>query len=378
MARRPDINKRIAKSLNNNSQLSHFVMNVLNPDYIQNSDIIDETTFNYISEFIQGYDVSSIKDIVKGIVFKTLSSMVFTDNDDEDFNNFLAMIAKAVNKSQEVVEVVMDIHNCILLERSDLDDVEIIRNINLVLATNAFGGFRVVSEITSEAASTTTNSNEKESELNMNTVKTGRTITFGNGHTAKTVVNKPEKVEKVQAEIVSGAASDSTDPDKNWDDETKRMAETYLNEMRQYPQFKEYADVLTIDDVVEYQRVIKDGNMNDIHDYITKISNSDPEKSNALFALFMGTFAIELINRIKEPMKVNPKPQLEEGNDSKTKEVTENESKKSEPIHVVSKPVGQSQIQPKPVEKKNNRFDGYREEDHNGYYLHLKRIGLVD
>ena len=389
---RPNINKRIAKALNDDSGMASFVMNVLTPDYIQGSNIIDEDTFQFVSDFMKGYDIGSIKDSVKGITLKAFNSMKITGNDDEDFNNFLEALAKTIKTSNEVMDVIMDIHNCVLLERSDLDDVEIVRNINLNLAISAFDGFRGVPESNKDLSDIEPITNEnKKGELKMTTVKTGKTITFGNGHTAKTVVTHNDEPEKVKAEIIGEAASESTDPNKTWDEDTRKMAETYLNEMRQYPQFKEYADSLTIDDVVEYQRVIKDGNMNDIHDYIMKVCNSDPEKSNALFALFMGSFAIELLNRVKDNVMNSPKPELEEGHNPKPKEVVKDEPKKSEPIRVESRPIVQTPIakpvqqpklqptpQPKPVEKKNDRFDGYREEDHNGYYLHLKRIGLVD
>ena len=128
---RMNVNKRIAKAMNTDSQLAHFVINVLNPDYIKDSKIIDETTFEYVVNFIHDYDATSITDIMKGNVLKVLSNMLFTGDDDDDFDNFLGLLAQAIDKSKDILEVVMDIHNCISLERDDLDEVELVRNINL-------------------------------------------------------------------------------------------------------------------------------------------------------------------------------------------------------------------------------------------------------
>ena len=399
MAKRMDVNKRIAKAMNTDAQLSHFVMSVLNPDFIQDSEIIDETTFEFVSNFIKDYDTTSVTDILKGIVLKTLSGMLFTEDDNNDFNNFLGLLAEAINKSKEVLETVMDIHNCIELERDDLDEVELIRNINLVLAMNAFNAFRNVNaEITSEAASTSTDNNvtEKESELSaMNTVKTGRTITFGNGHTAHTVVADNNKVERVEAEIVSSAASESTDENKV-DDADIKLAEAYLREMSGYPQFEQYTKLLTSDDIIEYQKAIKNGTMEGAFDYLQKVANKDNDKANALFVLFMGSIASEVMKRLKNAnlikdttsasVPVSPDPMLPtipEPIKSTSVPVQHQESKKPEtPVHnphVNSTPFHSSKPNPEPVKKEEPKLtaDGYKWEDHNGYYLHLKRLGLV-
>ena len=399
MARRMDVNKRIAKAMNTDAQLSHFVMSVLNPDFIQDSEIIDETTFEFVSNFIKDYDTTSVTDILKGIVLKTLSGMLFTEDVNNDFNNFLGLLAEAINKSKEVLETVMDIHNCIELERDDLNEVELIRNINLVLAMNAFNVFRNVNaEITSEAASTSTDNNatEKESELSaMNTVKNGRTITFGNGHTAHTVVADDKKVERVEAEIVSSAASESTDENKV-DDTDIKLAEAYLKEMSEYPQFEQYTKLLTSEDVVEYQKAIKNGTMEGAFDYLQKVANKDNNKANALFVLFMGSIASEVMKRLKNANlikdttsasdPVSPDlmlPTIPDPIKSTSVPVQHQELKKPEtPVrnpHVNSTPFHSSKSKPKPVKKEEPKLtaDGYNWEDHNGYYLHLKRLGLV-
>ena len=403
---RMNVNKRIAKAMNTDSQLSHFVINVLNPDYIKDSKIIDETTFEYVVNFIHDYDATSITDIMKGNVLKVLSNMLFTGDDDDDFDNFLGLLAQAIDKSKDILEVVMDIHNCISLERDDLDEVELVRNINLVLAMNAFDAFRNINdaEIVSEAASTSTDNNdnevkpEKESELStMKSVKTGRTIIFGNGHTAHTVVADNDKVEHVEAEIVSKAASESTDKDKATDDDIK-LAEAYLKEMSGYPQFEQYTKLLTTEDVVSYQKAIQNGTMEGAFDYIHKIADKNNNKATALFVLFMGNIASEVMNRLKSAnlisdatsasVPVSPDPMLptipEPNKPVLTSTMPQNqEPKKPEaPVrnpHVNSTPFHSSKSNSKPVKKEEPKLtaDGYKWEDHNGYYLHLKRIGLV-
>lgn len=406
MAKRMDVNKRIAKAMNTDSQLSHFVINVLNPDYIKDSKIIDETTFEYVVNFIQDYDATSITDILKGNVLKVLSNMLFTGNDDDDFDNFLGLLAQAIDKSKDILEVVMDIHNCISLERDDLDEVELVRNINLVLAMNAFDAFRNNNdaEIVSEAASTSTNNDdnkvepEKESELSaMKSVKTGRTITFGNGHTAHTVVaDDNNKAERVEAEIVSKAASDSTDKDKASDD--IKLAEAYLKEMSSYPQFEQYTKLLTAEDIVSYQKAIQNGTMEGAFDYIKKVADKDNNKATALFVLFMGNIASEVVKRLKTAnlidnttsasVPVSPDPMLPTIPDpiksipTSVKPQNQEPKKSEAPVHnpyVNSTPFHSSKPNPEPVKKEEPKLtaDGYKWEDHNGYYLHLKRLGLV-
>lgn len=405
MAKRMDVNKRIAKAMNTDSQLSHFVINVLNPDFIRDSEIIDESTFEYVSNFIKEYDTTSVTDILKGIVLKTLSGMLFAEDDNENFNNFLGLLAEAINKSKEVLETVMDIHNCIELERDDLDEVELIRNINLVLSMNAFDAFRIVNaEITSEAASTSTNNDdnkvepEKESELSaMKSVKTGRTITFGNGHTAHTVVADNDKVEHVEAEIISKAASESTDKDKVSNDDIK-LAEAYLKEMGSYPQFEQYTKLLTAEDIVSYQKAIQNGTMEGAFDYIQKVADKDNNKATALFVLFMGNIASEVVKRLKTAnlidnttsasVPVSPDPMLPtipepvKSIPTPVKPKHQEPKKPETPIHnpyVNSTPFHSSKPKPEPVKKEEPKLtaDGYKWEDHNGYYLHLKRLGLV-
>lgn len=342
---RPNINKRIEKALNTNSDLSDFVMNVLTPDYIQGSSIIDEDTFQFISDFMKGYDTESIRDSVKGITLKALNSMKFTGDADEDFNNFLEVLAKGIKNSNEVVEVIMDIHNCILLERNDLNDIEIVRNINLVLAVSAFDVFRVIPENTNQDLSTfdpIVNTDNK-GELNMNTI-TGKTITFGNGHTAKTVVvnNNDNKalipqVERIEAEIVSEAASTSTENNQqsdtntsNNDDKLVNMAKIYLDEMKKYPNFEKHANCLSVNDVIDYVKTIEqdDATTETAFNYIQKVASVDNDKANALFVLFMYNVTNMVLEHAKKAGIINDDVNNTSKQD-KSKEIEENTSKLS-------------------------------------------------